>query len=453
MRFFILIFFCVNLLFSCFFLDFWTTNSNTTSKVLPAVAFVEQGNFCIDKYEKMTIDKAFVAGHYYSDKAPLPSWLIIPCVSILNTVEVIDLKKEGQNFLPVYITGAFLFGSLPFALILLLMFIAIHRGGTTAGNGISPVLLSTLPFYASFIFVFSGTFFTHIFSGLLLLAGYILIRKKKYLAAGFFVGLSFLCEYTLALFALFWVLQIWVNEKKIKGSIILALGFLPSLIGLFLYNYSITGSALDMIYKYHIFEGMDSNYGFNYPTLESLLGLSFSTYRGVFLYAPFLFLMIYHFLKKISDLNASALLSNYLFLSCIVFFLVIASYAYWDGGWSYGPRFLTAITILLIYEGVISLSKNDVSKQIFWIVIVFGFICALMAKTTFIYSLSTDIKNPFSETLLPAFLNGDFNQNNILSHFFGVQPIYAITIFIVLFIGGVFSLDYWYKKLAGPEPS
>ena len=65
-----LVFVAVNLLLSAYFLDA-VPSPNPTSRALPVLTIYEEGTYAIDTYEKFTMDKSFVNGHYYSDKAPL----------------------------------------------------------------------------------------------------------------------------------------------------------------------------------------------------------------------------------------------------------------------------------------------------------------------------------------------------------------------------------------------
>ena len=53
-------------------------NANTISRAAMVAALVEHGTLCIDPYEALTEDKALVAGHYYSEKAPLPALIVAP---------------------------------------------------------------------------------------------------------------------------------------------------------------------------------------------------------------------------------------------------------------------------------------------------------------------------------------------------------------------------------------
>jgi hypothetical protein len=59
----------------------------------------------------------------------------------------------------------------------------------------------------------------------------------------------------------------------------------------------------------------------------------------------------------------------------------------------------------------------------------------------------TNIANPMLNLVIPEFLNGKFNNNNLLSIVFNLNPMYSFLIFIFLFAASAVFLDRWYKKL------
>jgi len=78
-----------------------------------------------------------------------------------------------------------------------------------------------LPFYASFIFIYAGTYFSHLLSGILLLTSYLYLKKDKFLIAGALAGLSFLCEYNLAIIFMVWGIQIIFLSKRRFSKVLL----------------------------------------------------------------------------------------------------------------------------------------------------------------------------------------------------------------------------------------
>lgn len=276
---FLLIFVFINLVLSCFFLDIWK-NANTTSRALPIITYFEEGTFRIDRYHELTCDKSHINNHYYTDKAPLPTFFVLPFFGALVKMGLISPDSNGSLFGEhIYYLGGVLAGSLPFVLVILITFMKIDR----KKQNVSPVILVMLPFYASFLFIFTGSYFAHLFSGFLMFVAYLLLKKEKYLLAGIFAGLSFISEYNLAVIFVVWGFLILYKTRNFKPIIQFGLGTLPSLIFILIYNNHFTASPFEMLYKYHTFNQHNTNYGFALPGIESIWGLSFSWYRGVFL--------------------------------------------------------------------------------------------------------------------------------------------------------------------------
>jgi len=431
-------FFFVNLLLSFYFVDTWN-NANTTSRALPIIAYFEQGNFQIDKYHELTQDKAHIKEHYYTDKAPLPTLVTLPLYGLikkLGWVNTADGKLLGPE---VYILGSLICSSLIFSLILLISLKNVIKQKPS----IQAVFLVMMPFYGSFIFVYSGTFYAHIMSAFFVLLGYLMIKRRKFFWAGIFTGLAFLSEYTVALFFPVWALQIWIQQKSIFKGFQFGLGTLPAIFFIGIYNYIFTGSPFEMLYKYHTYEFLHENYGFVLPSFTSIWGLTISNYKGLFFYAPILLLSLFHIFKSTS---LRRLTRHYLTWISIVFFIFIASYNVWWGGWCYGPRLLFPIAVLLVFEGIVQLSKTNFSKQVFWILTSFGLLGAFLAKITVIYSIPSEATNPFFDTIFPNIKLANFNPNNLGSMILGINPLLSAFFWLILFfISGILLNKYYLK--------
>lgn len=512
MKKFLLVFFLINLFLASFYLDIWI-NANTTSRALPIITYFENGTFKIDKYHEKTCDKAYINGHYYTDKAPLPTYFVLPFFGILKSLGFIKPGENGSLFgNHIYILGGILTASLPFAIILLLAFVNIKKLNTD----VSPVFLAMLPFYASFIFLFTGTFFAHILSGVFLIGSTIYLKRENHLLSGVFAGLSFLCEFNLAVIFIVWGIQlcfkgekaslstgykgyigykgnrgnrenrgnrgnkqnliplishipdipiisrisprIWgdgnlskriieTSYRKLKPLIFFSSGVLPSVIFILIYNYRFSGSPFTMLYRFHNFDEIHSNYGFLFPSFKSVWGLSLSWYKGLLFYSPFLILVFFLAVKTLKNRKFYSLLTHPLLLSSVVYFFFIASYFGWWGGWTQGPRLLLALAMLLTFEGVIFISNRKFSATFFWIVIAFGLLITLLSKVTIAYSVPTNVANPMIDLVIPEFFKGNFNENNILTMAFNLSPVNSFIVFVLMFVGGVIFLNQWYKKL------
>jgi hypothetical protein len=92
-KWFYVLFICFNLLLSSYYLDVWLT-PNATSRVLPILSLYENKTLQIDKYKDYTIDKSEVKGHYYSDKAPLGTFLVYPFYYAYKSLGLPEIKDS-----------------------------------------------------------------------------------------------------------------------------------------------------------------------------------------------------------------------------------------------------------------------------------------------------------------------------------------------------------------------
>lgn len=469
-------FLTANLLLASFYIDTWCT-PNPVSHALPVLTLVDSSTFRIDEYQNRTGDKSKVGDHYYSDKAPLPSVLAAPFYWLMKHTGLTQTTENTGKKYPIYIwsavsqadgrtyqfpqvipilaMGGLLFGSVPFAIILLLTLWKIKGGGGT----VSPVLLVMLSFYGSFIFVFAGTFFNHILTGFLLLLSYIFIKDRRYMLSGLLAGLSFACESPVAIVIPLWAIVIWLNEKKFRGSILFCLGALPGILFIILYNYFVSGHPFTMINAYsadRVFQNIHSAYGFSLPTAASLWGLSFGLYMGLLPHAPVLFLCGYFLIKEIvKRYPLQSLFKNYIATFSVPFYLVIASSFAWWGGWSYGPRYLMALGFILLYEGIIYLSRKKINIFLFLIITGIGMVSTWLAKVTLMYMIpdGTSMNGPapghdsFNNYILPQFKMGHFNASNLLTLGFDVKASSAAYLWMFLFIITAAAFSIWYSKL------
>src|SRR5882672_4661325 len=277
------IFVGANLLLSAYFLDS-VPSPNPTSRALPVLTLYEEGTYAIDTYEKFTMDKSFVNGHYYSDKAPLATWIVIPFYGLLQRVHLAEPGDGKPRWLPVTQLGDFLCGTIPFAIVLWIVFRQLAREIPAA----DAILLSMLPLYGSFIYAYAGVFMSHVLAGALLCGSYILLKRREHPSlCGFLLGLAVLAEFPTALALPIWAVAVGRRDRRQLVSFVL--GGLPCAAALLVYNHAITGSYLTVSYNYiadAAFSEMRSGYGMTFPQPEAIWGLLFSTYRGMFFYAP-----------------------------------------------------------------------------------------------------------------------------------------------------------------------
>jgi len=417
------------LLFSFWYIDVWE-NSNSCSRVLPIATYFEQGNFVLDKYKDKTIDISVFDGHYYMDKAPLPTFITLPFFGLLKRLGIAQAEGGSYYGKTIYITGAIVCGIIPF--LIMLFFIA---QSLVFKKREDLILQAFVALFGSFIFVFSGTFFAHVLAASLVMIAFVKYQKANYYAAGMLCGLGFLTEYTTLWIVFAWLIIELFKHKSIQHALQLMLGFLPAVLILLFYNFYFTGNPFTMLYLF-VADNFDaatkSTYGLSFPKLKALYGLLFSENRGLFFYAPVLVYGLFLFFTQPSfswKLTIRSYLTHPVLLPFILTLLFISSHAAWDGGWSYGPRHLTAVSTLLIFA-IIQSDLFGKFKAVFWIVCGYGIVCMLLAKLTVIYSVPPINQNILS--YLIAKLKDGFNDGNILTLFTKQKPLYAFIIFVVI---------------------
>lgn len=445
MRRFIIVFILLNLLLSVYYIDIWR-NDNVMSRSWPIVSFYKNGNLQIDEFQEKLGDKSFIQGHYYSDKAPLPMLAAIPFYGLLKCCGIITSNDQISGSIAAGVGGV-ICGSVPFVLIVLIVFFAVNK----VKSSISPVLLAMLPLYGSFIFTYSGMFFGHLLTALFVLLSYISLTKQRYFVAGIFIGLAFMAEYTTFMLMGLWALVILVNTKKVKPLISYLFGCMPAIIFMLVYNYVFSGNPFTFLYKYENIEyvGIHQDYGFRLLQWDAIWGLSFSLYRGIFIYCPFLitfFIIAFKYLPEIKQ-NLNKVLRSYFILPVIIYFFVVASYYMWWGGWAYGPRHLLVIAVLGVYVGTRYVSENSINKIVFFLLTIAGLVFAFLDKISLVCALPTEVKQPFMY-IFKNIQDGNYNPNNLLTLIFNAPPIVSALIWALLFVFSVVFLTKWYKKIA-----
>lgn len=376
-------------------------NANTISRAAMVLSIVQDHSLCIDPYEHLTADKAVVNNRYYSEKAPLPALLVVPAWYVLFKLHLVEAAAPGYIPDALLRTGGFLCGSLPLAIIMVLCF---HR----LRNSLLPVprmWLATLPFIGSFLYVYSGSFQGHLLAALFLLLAWRTRAKGHALLSGMFASAAVLCEYSLFVFPLVWLGQDLL-QRRWTSAAAQVFGGLPGLFLLGTMNMLVTGSPLQLPYM-NVAEHVDRSGGFlglGMPDVHALHGLLFSTYRGLFTHAPVAILCAIVALGWLRRSTVRTALLHPLVLPTAMLVLMIAGHSMWWGGWAYGPRHLTSIAVLLLVAVLPRLPDRPWADASFYYLSAWGLVVALAAKSTTWYSLPTEVHEPFTEVVLPTFL-------------------------------------------------
>jgi hypothetical protein len=95
----------------------------------------------------------------------------------------------------------------------------------------------------------------------------------------------------------------------------------------------------------------------------------------------------------------------------VYFILLNASYSYWEGGWSYGPRHATpGIPFLCIGLAFLWTIAPAAGRWVLALLSSYGAAITLIAVTTMPLP-PANVRRPVQELLLPAFVDGDLALN------------------------------------------
>lgn len=362
-------------------------------------AMVERGTLRIDAYHENTQDKAYYQGHYYSDKAPGLALLALPAAAIarpLLRVTGIDPSSPSGLVATSYVVTLFAVG-LPTALACgCLFFIALRLGSSEGGAALAALSMGlTTPLWA-----YATLFWGHVLAGACLLfafaAGTMLRNSEHAFLCGVAVGLSAgwatVSEYPAApasvILAVFALAQVWQAgwPRRWRAAAGISSGSLVCIAVVMAYQYRAFGSALHPSYAYYqqgAFPWMKHGYmGLTYPRIEVMLKLLFGCRRGLLVVAPILAAAPFGLRRlcknhgtRSAAVAASAVASYY--------FLFNASFSAWDGGWSYGPRYLGAgLPLLCVGLAPVWSSATPRWRRVLAALIICGGLFSLMAVST-----------------------------------------------------------------------
>lgn len=421
------LFFLVNL-FLCSWHLYEGMNDNIVSRAAMVAAITEDGTLRIDEFHEITGDKSLINGHYYSDKAPLPAFIVLPFWWAADRLGWVDRAAEGTLNVRLLRLGGFLCGSLPFAIIATLLWRRLHR--TVFSRWLTPSLLAVLSLFGSFLFVFSGSWFGHLIGTAFLLGAFIAFEGKHFLTTGVLAASAVLCEYTLVIFPLCWMMLVAVRAQW-RDVMRIGMGALPLVVLLLAYNGAITGSAFSIGYDHLAgFGYRKDTYGFGLIDPAAVFGLTLSDYRGLFCYMPVLLpALIALFMLP----GRQQLWKDPLLVPALILFLLVCAHGMWWGGWTYGPRHLTAVGVLLAFRSFPALQEVRWGPWVFWPTALFGIICAFAAKSTIWFSCPDTQRHPLTELVFR--IAGTFHSWMQWPHYlWHADPALCTRTFLVLFV-------------------
>lgn len=313
---------------------------------------MSEGRLDIDQFRDLTVDIASFEGHFYADKPPGLSLLAAPAFTIGKAVMGIEagtwpLTRE-QTWALTKIATMSSVGLLA-ALAAAVLYLLARRLGASDNAALfaSCGLALATPF-----FNWSTTLFPHAATGSILLLSLSLIvwsrgRPSWWISPllGLMLGYSLTIDLTaapaVAVLGLFYLFgergRFW---PRLAGA---ALGGLAGLMPLFVYNWLVFHSPFKLGYSEVVgFDGMKVGlFGLTTPNPPVIWEVLFGLRRGLLPLAPLLLLLPFGWWAMWKRPELRGLL-GVSFRVALCFILVNASYYYWDGGSSTGPRHIVA---------------------------------------------------------------------------------------------------------------
>ncbi len=346
--------------------------NNNSSQVVTrlglTLSIVERGELNIDRFAKITTDKALFEGHYYADKAPGLSLLGVPAVAatraLLQNYNPRVESSDGFVYRLYSLAAVLSVNALLSALAAAGIYVAARRLGASEQAAIfgSFAIAAGSPFLG-----WSTTFFAHSVSGSLLLILLLLtavaladrrlpLPARPFLSAlliGVLAGIAIVIDFTTAPPLLIGGVLMLFSARNIatgRWSFLagLALGGIVGLLPLPIYNYLAFGSPLHLGYSSVVgFAGMQQGlFGVTWPNPVVSVLLLLGPQRGLLLLCPLLLFAIpgFRHMYREPRTRPSAII---IAATALSFFWLNSSYHYWNGGSSTGPRHMVPMLPLL----------------------------------------------------------------------------------------------------------
>src|ERR1700687_3019207 len=238
-------------------------------------------------------------------------------------------------------------------------------------------------------------------------------------AVGLATGWATVTEYpaapAAAILAVLALIHVWPSGptriQRVAAGV--TAGALICAVVLFSYQYLAFGSPFCLSYAYSTYnvpspapEMGNGLFGLTYPRFWILRELLVGRYRGLLLLAPVLTLAPIGFVqlgRRRPDFRPSIAAAAPL---AVYYLLLNASYKYWDGGYSTGPRHLSPLVpFLCLALGLLWTWSRAVHRAALGGLGRSGIVVALMAVSTEPMP-GTEVKSPLQELFWPAFRSG-----------------------------------------------
>jgi hypothetical protein len=319
-------------------------------------ALLAEGRITTESFYKNSEDRALYRGKHYCDKAPGASFTALPFLALTRALlRMTGVAPESTSGLSVQIRVAtWSTATLPALLLCWLTFAWAVRLGYSRFAAACAALALGL---ASPLWAYGTLFWANALAGLCLVfatRAVLDLRRARHAEpmartaafAGVVAGWAVLTEFSLApmVVALFVLLLVGLRPWGVYWRRLLWFTAGALVVAALLATYQQLAFGSPFRLGYGRVDGFDDMkrglFGVRWPQPEAMAGILWGR-RGLLVTAPLLlFGMVGHLLAIVRRRN------RHTAVLCLAFsvypFLLNASYAYWDGGWTYGPRHMSA---------------------------------------------------------------------------------------------------------------
>lgn len=409
---------------------------NQNSRFALVRAITNERTLNIDPFQHATGDEAFFEGHYYSDKAPGLAFAAVPIVALARPILHAfggDPETLGGLALLSYLATVFTAGLLTALGGVALYRVCLDLGASHDGAGFAALTYGL----ATPIWTLATIFIGHAFAAALLLVAFRAALRVGAdpadrdvglgLTIGAAAGWATISEFPAAIPAvLIAALTAYSTRSLGRARAIRILGVMTAsalacAVLLMVYQYACFGSPLHLAYSSEPgYAGMQEGvFGVSLPKMIRLRRILFGSYRGLLPLAPtlavaplgLLLLMLRSRAREVSG-AVHVRLGALVGLAISVYFILLnASYFYWEGGWSYGPRHAApAIPFLCIGLAILWTALPAAGRWLLAAFSAYGIAVTLVAVSTMPLP-PANIRQPVEEFMLPAFRDGDLSIN------------------------------------------
>jgi hypothetical protein len=399
-------------------------NQNSRFDLIRAI--VEEHTLRIDSFHQNTLDKAHIGGHYYSDKSPGLAFLALPAVYVTRSMLKLDGVDAQSPWALVTLSyvATFFAVALPSAIAFAGLFVISLRLGLTPTAGAFAALSLGL---ATPMWAYATLLWGHALAGAcLLLAFWAAVELRGVgnnsmalqlgLLVGLLAGWATVSEYPAApasaMVALLALALVWKNRGRMIAAFSgVVLGASICIAILMSYQYNAFGSALRPSYSYYdpgAFPWMRHGLlGLTYPRIDVAFKLVFGARRGLFPIAPVLIAAPFglRVLWKSGSRLAAAAAAGI----AVYYWLFNAAFPAWHGGWSYGPRYMSAgIPLLALGLAPAWDAASQNSRRVLALLAAVSLFFTVAAVSTSVQPLE-GMKFPLVQLGVPNFIAGNLS--------------------------------------------